>query len=65
MNKEKIILIDGGGHCKSYIDVIWRKKKLINQDKNIEFVFTYLDELIEKQDSPKPRNQIGFKRKTQ
>ena len=30
------------------------KKKLLNQDKNIELVFTYLDELIEKQESPKP-----------
>jgi hypothetical protein len=27
------------------------KKKLANQDKNIELVFTYLDELIEKQDN--------------
>ena len=38
------------------------KKKLKNQDKNIELVFNYLDELIEKQDNPKPRKQIGFKR---
>jgi hypothetical protein len=38
------------------------KKKLENQDKNIELVFTYLDELIEKQDNPKPRKQIGFKK---
>ena len=37
------------------------KKKLENQDKNIELVFTYLDELIEKQENPKPRKQIGFK----
>lgn len=39
------------------------KKKLANQDKNIELVFNYLDELIEKHDNPQPRNQIGFKRK--
>jgi hypothetical protein len=38
------------------------KKKLVNQDKNIELVFTYLDELLEKQDDPKPRPQIGFKK---
>jgi hypothetical protein len=38
------------------------KKKLSNQDKNIDLVFNYLDELIEKQDSPTPRKQIGFKR---
>jgi len=37
------------------------KKKLENQDKNIELVFNYLDELIEKQENPKPRKQIGFK----
>lgn len=38
------------------------KKKLANQDKNIELVFNYLDELIEKQEKPKPHKQIGFKR---
>ena len=38
------------------------KKKLENQDKNIELVFSYLDELIEKQENPQPRKQIGFKR---
>ncbi len=39
------------------------KKKIKNQDKNIELVFSYLDELIEKQENPKPRKQIGFKTK--
>jgi len=38
------------------------KKKLNNQDKNIELVFTYLDELIEKQKNPKPGPRIGYKR---
>jgi len=37
------------------------KKKLENQDKNIELVFSYLDELIEKQENPLPRTQIGYK----
>ncbi len=37
------------------------KKKLKNHDKNIELVFTYLDELLEKQEKPKPRKQIGYK----
>lgn len=41
------------------IDVI--KKKLENQDKNIELVFNYLDELMEKHENPKPRKQIGYK----
>ncbi len=39
------------------------KKKLENQDKNIELVFTYLDELIEKQESPNSRSRVGFQRK--
>jgi hypothetical protein len=43
------------------LDVEEIKKKLVNQDKNIELVFNYLDELIEKQE--KPRKQIGYKRK--
>ncbi len=38
------------------------KKKLQNQDKNIELIFNYLDELIEKNENPKPRKSIGFKR---
>lgn len=37
------------------------KKKLSNHSKNIELVFNYLDELIEKKDKDKPRRQIGFK----
>jgi len=37
------------------------KKKIEKQDKNIELVFSYLDELIEKHENPKPRKQIGFK----
>jgi len=38
------------------------RKKLENQDKNIELVFNYLDELIEKQENPQPRKRIGYKR---
>jgi hypothetical protein len=37
------------------------KKQLVNHDKNIELVFSYLDELIEKHESPKHRKTIGFK----
>lgn len=43
------------------LDVEQIKKKLENQDKNIELVFSYLDELIEKQENPKPRKKIGFR----
>ncbi len=38
------------------------KKKLHNQDKNIELIFSYLDELIEKNENSRPRKSIGFKR---
>ncbi|MGA9637030.1 ORF6N domain-containing protein [Flavobacterium sp.] len=38
------------------------KKKSINQDKNIELVFSYLDELIEKQENPIERTKIGFRK---
>ncbi|MEI6140952.1 MAG: ORF6N domain-containing protein [Mariniphaga sp.] len=37
------------------------RKKLQNQDKNIELVFSYLDELITKQENPTPRKRIGYK----
>jgi phage regulator Rha-like protein len=38
------------------------KKKLSNQSKNIELVFSYLDELIEKKENPKPSTRIGYKK---
>ena len=38
------------------------KKKLINQDKNIELVFSYLDEMMEKQENPIERIKIGYKK---
>ena len=37
------------------------KIKLDNQDKNMEIVFRYLDELLDKKESPKPRVKIGYK----
>ena len=37
------------------------KKKLTNHSKNIELVFNYLDELIEKKDNETPRKQIGYR----
>ncbi len=43
------------------LDIETIKKKLENQDKNIELVFNYLDELMEKQENPSPRTQIGYK----
>jgi len=38
------------------LDIEEIKKRLSNQDKNIELVFTYLDELIEKQENPPTRS---------
>ncbi|VAV85345.1 hypothetical protein MNBD_BACTEROID02-1098 [hydrothermal vent metagenome] len=38
------------------------KKKLSNHSKNIELVFNYLDELIEKKENQKPRTKIGYKK---
>lgn len=37
------------------------KKKLDNHDKNMEIVFQYLDELLEKKENPAPRKAIGYK----
>ena len=38
------------------------KKKLINHDKNIELVFSYLDELIDKKENVLERTKIGYKK---
>ncbi|MDR6966498.1 phage regulator Rha-like protein [Flavobacterium arsenatis] len=38
------------------------KKKLTNHDKNIELVFNYLDELMDKQDNKVERSRIGYKK---
>jgi regulator of replication initiation timing len=38
------------------------KNKLDNHGKNIELVFQYLDELLEKKENPKPRPEVGYKR---
>lgn len=37
------------------------KKKVENHSRNIELVFQYIDELIEKKENQKPRTAIGFK----
>ncbi len=36
------------------------KKKLDSHGKNIELVFQYLDELLEKKENPKSRTRIGY-----
>ncbi len=37
------------------------KEKVNNHDKNIELVFSYIDELTQKKEKRKPKNRIGFK----
>ncbi|WP_348800201.1 ORF6N domain-containing protein [Flavobacterium adhaerens] len=43
------------------LDIAQIQKKLENHDKNIELVFSYLDELSEKKENEKPRTKIGYK----
>jgi len=38
------------------------KRKISSQNKNIELVFAYLDELLEKKENKKPRKKIGYKK---
>lgn len=44
------------------LDVEKIKKKIDNQGKNIELVFQYLDELLEKKDTKKEREKIVYKK---
>ena len=47
------------------LDIEEIKKHLNNQDKNLELVFSCLDELLEKQENEVPRNPVGFKRRSE
>lgn len=44
------------------IDILQIQKKLENHDKNIELVFSYLDELTEKKETESNRVKIGYKK---
>jgi hypothetical protein len=46
-------------HTELKLEIERIKKKIDNHDKNIEIVFRYFDELLEKK--AKPRKKIGFK----
>lgn len=48
-------------HTELRLEIELIKKKLHNYGKNIELVFQYLDELLEKKENPKPLKQIGYK----
>lgn len=44
------------------LEIEYIKKKVDNHDKNIELVFQYLDELLEKKEEPeRARKSIGYK----
>lgn len=51
-------LLTDNSEFRIILDEIRRKTE--NNTKNIEVVFQYLDELIEKQENPPKRTQIGF-----
>ncbi|KQO34160.1 DNA-binding protein [Flavobacterium sp. Leaf82] len=44
------------------VDILQIQKKLENYDKNIELVFSYLDELTEKKEDENERVKIGYKK---
>lgn len=44
------------------VNIVQIQKKLENHDKNIELVFSYLEELNEKKVDKKPRVKIGYKK---
>ena len=46
------------------LDIEEIKRRLSNQDMNLELIFSYLDELIEKKENPASRRPIGFKTNT-
>lgn len=48
-------------HIELRLEVEKIKRKLDNHDKNMEVVFKYLDELLEKKENPEQRIQIGYK----
>ena len=49
-------------NLNSKIDIEEIKRRLDNNDKNVELLFSYLDELIDKQDNKIERTKIGFKK---
>ncbi len=46
------------------LDIEEIQRRLDNQDKNLELVLFYLDELIEKRETAASRKPIGFKSNT-
>ncbi len=57
--KTRQILID---NSDLRIDFEIMKKKIDNQGKNLELVFQYVDELMDKKENPTERPKIGYKK---
>ena len=47
-------------HNELKLEIEAIKKKLNSHDKNIEVVFSYLDELVDKKEKPQSRKRIGY-----
>jgi regulator of replication initiation timing len=47
-------------HNELKLEIEAIKRKLSSHDKNIEVVFSYLDQLVEKKEKPKSRKRIGY-----
>lgn len=47
-------------HKDLFLKIEKIEKKLSNQNQNIELVFGYLDQLLEKKENPKPITKIGY-----
>jgi phage regulator Rha-like protein len=58
-SKMKEVLLDT---LKMKLEIEDIKRKLLNHDKNIELVFSYLDELIDKKENNTERQKIGYKK---
>lgn len=48
-------------NLSSKIDIEEIKRRLDNNDKNVELLFSYLDEMMEKQENKVERSKIGYK----
>ncbi len=49
-------------HLSLKLEIEAIKQKLTHHSKNIELVFNYLDELIDKKENVIPRPKIGYKK---
>lgn len=49
-------------NLNSKIDIEEIKRRLDNNDKNVELLFSYLDEMMDKNENKVERNKIGYKK---